>query len=144
MNIGDYKDSFLTEAREYLSALNNSLVLLEKDQAQSEAIHEIFRAAHTLKGMAATMGYDPMVRLTHQMETVLEPIRSGTRSISTGIVDVLFTCLDQLEKWVEDLMSQDFIEEENLPSLLGQLQAIWKQKTVSTLSGFDESAPEAE
>jgi two-component system chemotaxis sensor kinase CheA len=144
VNIGDYKDSFLTEAREYLSALNNSLVLLEKDQAQSEAIHEIFRAAHTLKGMAATMGYDPMVRLTHQMETVLEPIRSGTRSISTGIVDVLFTCLDQLEKWVEDLMSQDFIEEENLPSLLGQLQAIWKQKTVSTLSGFDESAPEAE
>ncbi len=80
MNIGDYKDAFLTEAREYLSTLNNSLVLLEKNQTQTDAINDIFRAAHTLKGMAATMGYDPMVRLTHQMETLLEPIRSGTQN----------------------------------------------------------------
>jgi two-component system chemotaxis sensor kinase CheA len=138
MNLGDYKESFLIEAREYLSALNNSLVLLEKDQTRNEAIHEIFRAAHTLKGMAATMGYDPMVRLTHQIETVLEPVRSGIRNLSTGMVDVLFTCLDQLEKWVEDLTSQDFIEEDNLESLLRQLELIWKDKPDST-----ENTPEA-
>jgi two-component system, chemotaxis family, sensor kinase CheA len=126
VNIGDYKDAFLTEAHEYLTTLNNSLVLLEKNQAQTEAIHDIFRAAHTLKGMAATMGYDPMVRLTHQIETVLEPIRSGTQTLSTRMIDVLFICLDQLEKWVEILMSQDFIEEESLQSVLQLLNSTWK------------------
>lgn len=118
MNSGEYKEIFLTEAREYLSNLNNSLVLLEKDPSQVEAIREIFRAAHTLKGMSATMGYDPMVRLTHQMEAVLEPIRSGTQSLSTRLVDILFVCLDQLSKWVEVLANQDFIEEEGLQSAL--------------------------
>jgi two-component system, chemotaxis family, sensor kinase CheA len=124
VNIGDYKDVFLTEAREYLSALNNSLVLLEKNQAQTEAIHDIFRAAHSLKGMAATMGYDPMVQLTHQMETILEPIRSGIENLSAKMVDVLFICLDQLEKWVEVLMTQDFIEEESLQSVLQLLRSV--------------------
>ncbi len=118
MNSGEYKEIFLTEAREYLSNLNNSLVLLEKDPSQVEAIREIFRAAHTLKGMSATMGYDPMVRLTHQMEAVLEPIRSGTQSLSTRLVDILFVCLDQLSKWVDVLANQDFIEEEGLQSAL--------------------------
>ncbi len=118
MNIGDYKNAFLAEAREYLSTLNNSLVLLEKNQTQTDAIQDIFRAAHSLKGMAATMGYDPMVQLTHRMETVLEPIRAGSRKLSTRMVDVLFICLDQLEKWVEVLTEQDFIEEESLQSVL--------------------------
>ena len=123
MNTGEYKDVFLNEAREYLSNLNNSLVMLEKDPSQIEAIREIFRAAHTLKGMSATMGYDPMVRLTHQMEAVLEPIRSGTKSLSTQLVDVLFVCLDQLSTWVNELVSQDSIEEEGLQSALRSLQA---------------------
>ncbi len=118
MNSGEYKEIFLTEAREYLSNLNNSLVLLEKDPSLVEAIREIFRAAHTLKGMSATMGYDPMVRLTHQMEAVLDPIRSGTQSLSTRLVDILFVCLDQLSKWVDVLANQDFIEEEGLQSAL--------------------------
>ncbi len=122
MNTGEYKDVFLNEAREYLSNLNNSLVLLEKDPSQIEAIREIFRAAHTLKGMSATMGYDPMVRLTHQMEAVLEPIRSGTKALSTHLVDVLFVCLDQLSKWVDELSMQDFIEEEGLQAALRSLE----------------------
>ena len=141
MNIGDYKDSFLTEAREYLSTLNNSLVLLEKNQAQTEAIHDIFRAAHTLKGMAATMGYDPMVQLTHQMETVLEPVRSGTENLSARMVDVLFICLDQLEKWVETLMSQDFIEEEGLQTVLQLLHSTWKNKFNSEFKKVETFVP---
>ena len=122
MNLGDYKEVFLTEAREYLSTLNNSLVVLEKDPSQTEAIREIFRAAHTLKGMAATMGYEPMVQLTHQMETVLEPIRSGGRNLSGQLVDVLFICLDQLEKWIEALTTEDVIQEESLGSALELLR----------------------
>lgn len=134
MNIGDYKEAFLTEAHEYLSALNNIMVSLEKNQLQPDAINEIFRAAHTLKGMAATMGYDPMVRLTHEMETVLEPIRSEEKILSTQMVDVLFICLDQLEKWVEILISQDFIEEESLQSILRLLRSIWSDQTSPELN----------
>ncbi len=134
MNSGDYKEIFLTEAREYLSNLNNSLVMLEKDPSQTEAIREIFRAAHTLKGMSATMGYDPMVRLTHQMEAVMEPIRSGTQNLSTRMVDILFVCLDLLSKWVDVLANQDFIEEEGLQSALQLLASVGKDVTPSEVS----------
>ena len=142
MNTGEYKDLFLNEAREYLSNLNNSLVLLEKDPSQTGAVREIFRAAHTLKGMAATMGYDPMVRLTHQMETVLEPVRSGTKALSTRLVDVLFSCLDQLAKWLDTLSAQDFIEEEGLVEVLKKLTAVDQDSTEAGPSGpASSSAP---
>jgi two-component system chemotaxis sensor kinase CheA len=118
----DYKEIFLTEAREYLSTLNNALVTLEKDPSQAESINEIFRAAHTLKGMSATMGYEPMAQLTHQMETVLEPIRSGSKQLTPQLMDALFICLDQLEKWVGILSSQDSLEEKDLQATLQTLQ----------------------
>jgi two-component system, chemotaxis family, sensor kinase CheA len=121
LETSDYKDLFLNEARDYISTLNNALVVLEKDPAQGEAIREIFRAAHTLKGMSATMGYDPMARLCHQMESVLDPIRSGAKPLTSRLVDALFVCLDQLEKWLRILTSQDFIEEERLQSALDLL-----------------------
>jgi two-component system chemotaxis sensor kinase CheA len=122
VNTSDYKDAFLTEAREYLSTLNNSLIQLEKDPRQTEAIKEIFRAAHTLKGMSATMGYEPMAHLTHQMESVLEPIRSETKKLTSTLVDALFTCLDQLETWVKTLSTQETIGEERLGSLVQLLK----------------------
>ena len=122
METSDYKEVFLTESREYLSTLNNALVTLEKDPSQAESINEIFRAAHTLKGMSATMGYEPMAHLTHQMETVLEPIRSGTKPLTPQLMDALFVCLDQLEKWVGILSSQDTLEEKDLTATLQTLQ----------------------
>ena len=73
MEINEYKEVFLHEAREYLSSLNNALVLPEKDPTPGEAVREIARAAHTLKGMSATMGYEPMARLTHQDEGAVTP-----------------------------------------------------------------------
>ena len=123
MNGSEYKDVFLTEAREYLSTFSNALLVLERDPSQTEPIREIFRAAHTLKGMSATMGYEPMARLTHQMETVLEPVRFGTMVLSTQLVDALFVCMDLLEKWLQLLSNQDFIEDD---SLLPALQLLEK------------------
>lgn len=122
MKSSDYKEIFLTEAREYLANLNNSLVVLEKDPGHGESINEIFRAAHTIKGMSATMGYEPMAQLTHQMETVLEPIRSGVKPLTPQLVDALFICLDQLEKWVNILSSNDSLEEDDLKATLTSLQ----------------------
>jgi two-component system, chemotaxis family, sensor kinase CheA len=146
VNTSEYKEVFLTEAREYLATLNNALILLEKDPSQAEAIHEIFRAAHTLKGMSATMGYEPMAHLTHQMETVLEPIRSGTQPLTPSLVNALFSCLDQLEKWIQVLSTQDSLEEEDLKATLQNLQEASEtlmdaSETNTTNSGFPKSEP---
>ncbi|HEY5039990.1 MAG TPA: hypothetical protein VIJ93_13050, partial [bacterium] len=84
--------------------------------------------------MSATMGYEPMARLTHQMETVLEPIRAGTQSLSTQLVDALFVCLDQLEKWLQVLTIQDIIEEGGLQSSLNLLQQSSREVTNSSTS----------
>jgi two-component system, chemotaxis family, sensor kinase CheA len=120
----DYKDAFLTEAKEYLSNLNNALVELEKNPGHSQSINEIFRAAHTLKGMSATMGYEPMATLTHHMESVLEPIRSGEKKLSPYLVDALFACLDRLESWVRVLSNQDFLSGEGLEAILETLKKV--------------------
>ena len=79
------KEVILNEAREYLSSLNNALVLLEKGPTPGKAVREIARAAHTLKGMLATMGYEPTARLTHQTETVLEPSLSESYQDAVGL-----------------------------------------------------------
>ncbi len=124
MENSDYKDAFLTEAKEYLSNLNNALVELEKNPGHSQSINEIFRAAHTLKGMSATMGYEPMATLTHHMESVLEPVRSGEKKLSSSLVDVLFACLDRLGSWVRILTSQDFLSGEGLDAILETLRKV--------------------
>jgi two-component system chemotaxis sensor kinase CheA len=122
MDIREYKEAFLGEAREYLSTLNNALVSLEKDPADRDCIHAIFRAAHTLKGMSATMGYGPMARLTHQMEGALDPVRQGKTPLTPALTDALFTCLDLLEEWLGVLQTQDAIAEGPLNSVLYVLE----------------------
>ncbi|HVM32149.1 MAG TPA: chemotaxis protein CheA, partial [bacterium] len=140
-NNNDYKDAFLTESKEYLSNLNNALVELEKNPGHSQSINEIFRAAHTLKGMSATMGYEPMAALTHQMESVLEPIRSGEKPLTSRLVDVLFDCLDRLESWVQLLSSQDFLPGEGLEELKGTLRRVSEAAAAEKARAADEASP---
>ena len=131
-NNSDYKDAFLTESKEYLSNLNNALVELEKNPTHTQSINEIFRAAHTLKGMSATMGYEPMASLTHQMESVLEPIRSGEKALTSHLVDALFACLDRLESWVRVLSSQDFLPGEGLEAASETLKKVSEMAPVES------------
>ena len=122
MNTSDYKDAFLAESREHLANLNRSLLTLEKNPTDDASIKEIFRAAHTLKGMSATMGYEPMARLTHEMESALEPVRVGQKPLNPALVDVLFACLDQLEGWIQGLVKSETLDVAPLPALLARLQ----------------------
>ncbi len=80
LDINQYIDVFVEEAKEHLQSLNDSLLALEKDITNYALINEIFRVAHTLKGMAGTMGFENMANLTHEMENVLEGIRSEKNS----------------------------------------------------------------
>ena len=77
MDVSQYLEIFIDETKEHLESLNTRVLELEKDPNNSDTINEIFRAAHSLKGMAGTMGYKRMQRLTHDMENVFSEVRSG-------------------------------------------------------------------
>ena len=105
-----YIEIFFAETDEYLQTLNECLLELEKNPEDGSILDEIFRAAHTLKGMAATMGYNNMAELTHHMESVFELFRSGKSSINSEIISLIFKCLDKLSEIVEDLREGNVLE----------------------------------
>lgn len=100
-----YRELFLTESQEYLSNIGNCLIKLEENPEDTGAINEIFRCAHTLKGMSATMGFDKLAQLSHQMEDLLDEIRNKRKALTAEIVDHLFVCLDTLEQLLSDIRS---------------------------------------
>lgn len=105
MDMEQYLDIFIDEANEHLQNLNESILELEKDSTDTNLVNEIFRIAHTLKGMAGTMGFTKMQKLTHDMENVLSEIREGRFDVTSELVDVLFRCLDALEGYTNEIAS---------------------------------------
>ena len=100
MDVSQYLDIFLDESREHLQSLNNNMLELEQNSENMDTINEIFRSAHTLKGMAGTMGFKRMQTLTHDMENVFSEVRDGNIKVNSDMIDVLFQCLDALEGYV--------------------------------------------
>ncbi|CAJ35501.1 chemotaxis histidine kinase [Methanocella arvoryzae MRE50] len=96
-----YRDMFVSEAREHLQNLNSSLLALEKCPTDADVIQEIFRSAHTLKGMSASMGFKEMETLCHRTENLFDRIRNGQLVADTRVVTVLFKSLDTLEAMVD-------------------------------------------
>lgn len=105
IDLSQYKELFVEETQEHLQALNQALLQLEKEPSNVESLNEIFRLAHTIKGMAATMGYDDMARLTHAMEDLLDELRQGTLEIEPQLPDLLFECLDALGTMLENIIA---------------------------------------
>ncbi len=103
MDTSQYLSLFLEESEENIENLNQSMLELEKNPEDIEIISEIFRYAHTLKGMSATMGYNNLAELTHNMENVLDKLRNKELKASTGLVTVLFECVDMLEKMIGNI-----------------------------------------
>ena len=97
MDVSQYLEIFIDESNEHLQTLSDELMVLEKEPENKDTINEIFRAAHSLKGMAGTMGYKRMQNLTHNMENVFSEIRNDKMKVNSKLVDVLFQCLDALE-----------------------------------------------
>lgn len=100
MEMSQYLEVFIEESREHLQAINEHLLELEKNPADLKIINEIFRSAHTLKGMSATMGYEDLARLTHQMENVLDAIRNQKIGVTPELLDTVFLAVDDLEAMV--------------------------------------------
>ena len=105
MDVSQYLEIFIDETREHLQSLNEQILVLEREPENVDTINEIFRAAHSLKGMAGTMGYKRMQRLTHDMENVFSEIRNGKMKASAKLVDVLFKGLDALEQYLDVIVN---------------------------------------
>jgi len=103
--MNQYLEVFIEESKEHLQSCNEKLLELEKDPQNLIIVNEIFRSAHTLKGMAATMGYEDLANLTHQMENVLDAIRNHKLTVFTGLLDVVFDAVDYLEEMVLHIAS---------------------------------------
>lgn len=132
MDISQYLEIFIDESKEHLQGLNTSLLELEKNPADSkDLVNEVFRAAHTLKGMAATMGFKKMNHLTHDMENVLSEIRTGKIDIDPELLDTLFKCLDALEQYLESIVQSGNEGENDYPEIIATLEAILKGEKVA-------------
>ncbi len=103
MDVSQYLEMFIEESKEHLQACNEHLLELEKNPTDISIVNEVFRSAHTLKGMSATMGYEDIANLTHKMENVLDEIRNLRLQVTPELLDVVFIAVDQLEEMVLDI-----------------------------------------
>lgn len=124
LDINQYIDIFVEEAKEHLQSLNDSLLALEQDVSNLALIDEIFRVAHTLKGMSGTMGFENMANLTHEMENVLDGIRDGKIVINSDVIDIIFECFDALDASVNHIIDTGTEDATDYGDLINRLTNI--------------------
>ena len=147
MNIDQYLGVFIDESKENLQNLNEYLLKLESNYSDTSILHEIFRFIHTLKGMSGSMGYENISNLTHHMENVLDKMRNKELKANAEIVDLLFTCLDRLETFLESVIENN-TDKGEINDLLSKLEIVShcskddvyidKKSLDNTLEGFNE------
>ena len=129
---------FFDESREYIQMLNEGVLALENNPEDSEIINTIFRAAHSLKGMAATMGFDSLTELTHKVENILDRVRNDELKIETELIDLLFSGLDHIEDLVAQI-KETGDEQKDVEEYLDQLEAYTAGNNGSKDETKDES-----
>jgi two-component system chemotaxis sensor kinase CheA len=123
MDLNDFLELFIEESKEHLQSINAELLKLEEDPENPAIVNEIFRSAHTLKGMAASMGFEDLASLTHEMENVLDLVRNSKLTITSEILDVIFSCVDLIEKMI-DSIEQGGDGKEDVTDVVRQLTMI--------------------
>lgn len=103
MDVSQYLEIFIDETSEHIQSLSDCIMTLEKEPDNKDTINEIFRAAHSLKGMAGTMGFKRMQHLTHDMENVFQEVRSDKVKVTSDMIDLLFQCLDAIEGYLDTI-----------------------------------------
>ena len=124
MDTNQYMEMFLEESREHLQSLNDGLLQLENDPEDLSVLNEIFRNAHTLKGMSATMGYNKIAELTHEMENLLDLMRKEQLKVNEEIIDVIFKCVDSLQEMIENVGNGDPEDLVDVSELVKKVNAI--------------------
>lgn len=121
MDVSQYLDIFIDETNGHIQTLNDNIMILEKEPENKDVINEIFRAAHSLKGMAGTMGFKKMQRLTHDMENVFQEVRNDNIKVNSNLIDILFNCLDAIEEYLETVKATSDEGDNGNEALIQQL-----------------------
>ena len=141
-----YMDMFLDESHEHLQSLNEGLLRLEENMEEISVVNDIFRNAHTLKGMSATMGFAKIAELTHEMEDVLDLVRKEQLKLNEDIMDTLFKCLDSLEQMVDSVGNGEAEDVVDVSDLVAKLSSISKgtpPPAAAPVAGGAAAAPAA-
>ncbi|MCR5272172.1 MAG: chemotaxis protein CheA [Lachnospiraceae bacterium] len=144
MDVSQYLEIFIDETSEHLQNLSDCIMTLEKEPENKDTINEIFRAAHSLKGMAGTMGYKRMQHLTHDMEDVFQEVRGDKIKVDSKMIDILFECLDALDKYLEEIKSTQSEGTEDNEAIINELNDFLKQANGEGGSAPAPAAPSEE
>ena len=128
MDLSQYLEIFIDETKEHLQTLNDQVLILEAEPENIDTVNEIFRAAHSLKGMAGTMGFKRMQRLTHDMENVFSEVRNGKLNVNADMVEIVFKCLDAIEGYLANIVESSDEGTEDNEELIGLLNAALEGK----------------
>ena len=152
MDMSKYKDLFISEAREHVQGMSDCILVLEKEPTSDQGINELFRHAHSVKGMSASMGYGKIAELSHHLEDMMDVVRKGQVSVSSGVTDLLLEGVDALENMVEAVEQDKSLEDLDISSLLakvlgateGKIEAEPSEEASADTGPEQESAPVAE
>lgn len=144
MDMSQYLEVFIEESKEHLQEMNEILLKLEQDFTDIGLLNDIFRVAHTIKGMSGTMGFNKVASLTHEMENVLHICRSKELEVDDIIIDTLFECFDGLETYIDHLTKQGTEGDLDTSSLVNKLNYIAKNKSTKGLADMPEPAAKVE
>lgn len=142
METNQYMEMFLDESREHLQSLNDGLLSLENDPEDLSVLNEIFRNAHTLKGMSATMGYTKTAELTHDMENLLDMLRKEQLKVSEEVIDTIFKCVDALQEMIENIGNGESEDLVDVSDLIRMVNAIAKGEPVGAAPAAGEAKAE--
>ncbi len=137
MDMSQYVEIFIDESKEHLQHMNTILLDLENNTEDLNLLNEIFRIAHTIKGMSGTMGYNQVASVTHEMENVLHKVRSGEIPVTPSIVDVLFECFDMLEEHITSLENTGQESDTDAGPLVEKLQFIVKNNGTDGIENLE-------
>lgn len=143
MDLSQYLEIFIDETKEHLQTLNDQVLILEAEPENIDTVNEIFRAAHSLKGMAGTMGFKRMQRLTHDMENVFSEIRNGKLNVNADMVDIVFKCLDAIEGYLANIIESSDEGTEDNEELIGLLNAALEGGSAEEAAPAKEEKKEA-
>jgi len=144
MDVSQYLEIFIDESSEHLQCLSDCIMTLEKEPDNKDTINEVFRAAHSLKGMAGTMGFKRMQHLTHDMENVFQEVRSEKISVDSSMIDLLFKCLDALDQYLENVKASSDEGTEDNEIIIRDLNDFIAKANGATVESKETAAPAAE
>jgi two-component system chemotaxis sensor kinase CheA len=144
MDMNQYMEIFIDESKEHLQSMNRVLLDLENNMSDVQPVNEIFRVAHTIKGMSGTMGFTKVADLTHEMENVLHMVRNHEIDVNGYIIDILFECFDSLEGQITHIEENGSESDEENITLVNKLKEIVRTKSNSPSGEVStEAAPVA-